>query len=308
MLPTSVTDHNGHPIYGLTASDFIVLDNGIARAVHVDPNDAAFTPIAGVVAIQTSDLSSAALAKIQKVGIMIPEAVLGANGEAAVLSFDDHVNVLQDFTNNPNTIENAFRTLQFSDSNRARMLDAVEKALDMLAARPQPQRQIIVVLGETRDRDSESKLDDLLSKTQRTGAAIYTLNYSAWLTPFTAKPEDYTPPDGGYPNYLAAFTELARLAKKNTAEVLTQATGGRRLRFETQSKLENDLIALGADIHSRYLVSFTPEQERQPTFHKLEIKIKDRPDAIVNARPGYWAPVITDARSSSDEHPTAVRQ
>lgn len=149
------------------------------------------------------------------------------------------------------------------------------------------------VIGETRDRGSESKLGDLLNKLQRAGTTIYTLNYSAWLTPFTAKPGDYTPPNGGDANYAAAFTEIARLGKKNTVEALTRATGGRRIGFETQSKLENDLIGVGGEIHSRYLISFTPEQGERPSFHKVEVKVRDRPDAIVKARPGYWTPLMS---------------
>ena len=291
QIPTSVTDRNGHPIYGLTASDFIVLDNGSERTIQVDPNDSGLAPIALVVAIQTSDLSSAALAKIQKVGSMITGAVVGENGEVAVLSFDDDIKILQDFTNDANAVGNAFHALKQSDSSRARMLDAADDALGMLSSRPGARRPSILIIGETRDRGSKSKLADLLAKAQRTEVTIYSLNYSVWITPFTAKPDDYAPANDGGGNYLAAFTETARLAKKNTAEALTRATGGRRIGFETQSKLENDLMALGAEIHSRYLLSFTPEQDHHPAFHKVEVKIKDRPDAVIKARAGYWTPL-----------------
>jgi len=88
---------------------------------------------------------------------------------------------------------------------------------------------------------------------------------------------------------LAIFTETPRMAKKNTVEALTAATGGRRLGFETQAKLENDLIALGNEIHSRYILTFTPDEEQTPTFCTLQVKIKDRPDAVIRTRPGYWA-------------------
>lgn len=60
------------------------------------------------------------------------------------------------------------------------------------------------------------------------------------------------------------------------------------LRFETQSKLENDLIRLGSEIHSRYVVSFTPEAQKVTTFHKIEMRIKDKPELAVRTRPGYW--------------------
>lgn len=192
--------------------------------------------------------------------------------------------VAQDFTKDADRISDVFRDFKSSDNSGGRMIDAVAKALDMLANRPGPRRANILIIGESRDRGSESKLGDLLIKSQRSGATIYSLSYSAYLTPFTAKPEDYSPPHGGELNLLAIFT-----AKKNTVEALTAATGGHRLGFETQAKLENDLIALGNEIHSRYILTFTPDEEQKPTFRALQVKIKGRPDALVRTRPGYWA-------------------
>jgi len=289
VLSTSVTDKHGQPVYGLNASDFVVLDNGKPRRVYAYPTDAALPPVALVVAVQTSGLSSAALAKINKVGAMIPQAVVGENGEAAVLSFDDQVNVVQNFTSDAGVIANAFRGLSASDSSHARMLDAIDVAFEMLASRPGARRASILILGEARDHGSAAKLTTLLEKAQHTGATIYSLNYSAWITPFTAKPGDYQPANGGSPDYIAGFSALAGLAKKKTAEVLTQATGGRRISFETQSKLENELIALGSEMHSRYLIAFSPEQDEQPSFHKLEVEIKDRAGLAIKTRPGYWS-------------------
>ena len=78
------------------------------------------------------------------------------------------------------------------------------------------------------------------------------------------------------------------MAKKNTVDALIVATGGRRIGFETQSKLENDLIALGSEIHNRYIITFTPDQEQRRVFHRVQVQIKDRPDSKVRARPGYW--------------------
>ncbi|MGA8028098.1 MAG: VWA domain-containing protein, partial [Bryobacteraceae bacterium] len=218
VIPTSVTDASGQTINGLSASDFLVLDDGHPRTVHVDTSDDPLAPVSLVVAIQSSDISSAALAKLRKVGAMIPQAVVGEGGEAAVITFDDHVSVVQDFTNGADRISDVFQDFKPADNSGGRMIDAVAKGLDMLGTRPAPRRANILIIGETRDRGSESKLDDVLSKAQRLGVTIYSLSYSAYLTPFTAKPEDYSPPRDGGPNLLAIFTETARLGKKNTVE------------------------------------------------------------------------------------------
>jgi len=159
----------------------------------------------------------------------------------------------------------------------------------LLAARPGPRRSNILIISETRDRGSESKLSDLPNRAQQAAVTIHSISYSAYATAFTTKPEDYSPPNGGAANFLAIFTETARMAKKNTVQVLTQATGGRRMSFQTQSRLENDLISLGNEIHNEYLVTFTPDQGEKPSFHQLVVEVTGHADAIVRTRPGYWA-------------------
>jgi hypothetical protein len=87
---------------------------------------------------------------------------------------------------------------------------------------------------------------------------IYNLAYSAYLTPFTTKASEYSPPEGGGGWILDSVAEAVHATKQDTCKVLTGATGGRQFKFETKSKLENDLIRLGSEIHSRYIVSFAP--------------------------------------------------
>ncbi|HLH01828.1 MAG TPA: VWA domain-containing protein [Bryobacteraceae bacterium] len=283
-LSVSVTDAKGQPINGLQPEDFILLDNGKLRAVRVDTVDEGLAPVALVVLVQTTAMSLSALAKIRKVGAMIPEAVLGANGEAAVVTYDDELKVAQDFTNDADAIAATFKHLEPQDSSGGRMIDAVDQALHMIAARSGSRRAYIVIIGENKDRGSKEKLGDLLPKLQRSGATVYNVTYSAYLTPFTTRPEDYQP-TGGSPSYI----EFARLFKQNTAAALTETSGGRKFGFETKSKLEKDLMALGADLHSRYLLSFTPDENADGRFHSLEVHIRGRDDARVRTRSGYFA-------------------
>ena len=282
-VPVSVADRHGGSIAGLDSSDFLLLDDGKPRPIRVDTIDSGLAPIALVTLIQTSDISLSALAKIRKVGAMISEAVVGANGEAAVVTFDAHIKVAQDFTTDADAISRTFRNLKPADNMGGRMIDAVREALGLLAKRPDSRRGNIFIIGESRDRGSKEKLSNLIPRLQSMGVTVYTLTYSAYLTPFTTRPEDYEPPSGGLP-----FLEVARLFKQNIVAGLTDVTGGKRFRFETKAKLEDDLIGLGADLHNRYFLSFTPDLEQTPRFHHLEVQIKSHPDALIRARPGYW--------------------
>lgn len=284
-IPVSVTDGNGDPWDGIPAADFMLLDNGQPRPVNVDVLESGLSAVSLVALVQTSNMSLAALAKIRKIGAMIPLAIVGANGAAALVTYDAEVKLAQDFTTDAAAISEAFARVQAADANAGRMLDAVDRALDMLGAQPGGHRRNILIIGEAKDRGSKVKLGTVLQKLQRTGTTVYAMNYSKLITPFTMRPDEYQPTG----DYLQGIIELTRLAKRNTMNTLTEVTGGRRLPFQTKAGLERDLMLLSKDIHSRYLLSFTPAVEASSTFHRIEVDVRDAPGAKIRARGGYWS-------------------
>lgn len=182
VIPVSVTDQRGHFVYDLTTADFTVFDNDVPRPVRVEAPDSTTAPLALAVLVQTSDISDSALRKIEKVGTMIQDAVAGANGSTAVITFADQVKLVRNFTTNDADIATTFRNLQSVATRKGRLLDAVSKAIDLFAQRPGNTRSMILILGESKDRGSETKLQDLLPEIQRSGVTIYSLAYSAYLT------------------------------------------------------------------------------------------------------------------------------
>lgn len=284
VLPTSITEGDGGNIDGLTASDFILLDNGIAKPPAIDTVDSGLAPIALVVLLQTNDISSSAMGKIRKVGSMLSQ-IAGENGEIALITFSDEIKTVLPLTADGDRISNAFAGLKADNNMGGRMVDAIDQGLKMLSRRPEARRSEILIVGESKDRGSRTKLDTIREAVQRTGVTVYALKYSAYWTAFTTKPEDYSPSGGGL---LTGIGELGRVAKENTMETLTNLTGGTTASFQTKGKLEKELARLSKDIHNRYLVSFRPDEEQQPTFHQISIRIRNHPDAIVRTRPGYW--------------------
>lgn len=285
LAPTTVTDQKGHFVNDLNEPDFLVYDQGRLQKIHVDSADSALIPISLVVAVEASDVSAAALAKIVKVGSMIQPLVTGERGEAALIAFDDRIRVVAKFTSDPGVITDAFRKLRPGARLKGRTVDAVETSVRMLAARPENRRRVLIVISESRDRGSQSTLTDALMLAQKENVAIYTVTYSAYSTPFTAKASELPPPTDS--NLLTIFTELARLGKANAAELLAEGTGGTRLSFTKLRGLEHVIERLGEEIHSQYLVSFAPVSPG-PGFHAIEVKVRGRPELIVRTRPGYW--------------------
>jgi VWFA-related protein len=286
VLPVSVTSADNAFLDGLEAQHFRVLDNGKAREIRLDTSDSLSTPLALVIAIQSNDIANSALLKIQKTGAMIQPLITGERGHTAILSFDERVQLRQEFTNNPTLITQSFQQLKGNPTRLARTNDAVAEAARLLRLRPLSERKVLLVIGESKDRGSKSNFEDTLKLIQTQNISVFFLSFSAYATAFTTRGSDYKPPAGGL-NLLAVFGELGRNASTHTAELLTASSGGRRFSFATSKGLEQALSRLGEEIHSQYLLSFTADST-SPGFHTVEISLPGHPTAKVQSRPGYW--------------------
>jgi VWFA-related protein len=216
---------------------------------------------------------------------MIQPLIAGERGAAAVLSFDEEVRVIEQFTSDGSKIRQAFQKIHGHSGTGGRMLDAMTEALAMLDERPGNHRRILILLSEARDRGSKTKLPDAIESVQREGAIVYPLTYSAYKTPWTARPEDNPTSDG---SPITGLGDLFRLGKENTAEALAKASGGEKISFNTLGALEKAIARASAEIHSEYLVSFAPAESDNHGFHRLEVTVPSRRDAVVRARTGYW--------------------
>jgi len=285
LVPVTVAERKGALIDGLTVDDFVLSDDGVRQKIHLDTSDTVLAPVSVVLAIQCSDISSTALAKINRVGGMIQPLIAGERGSAAVVAFDDEVRLLQNFTTDSTKIRSAVQKVRGRSATVGRMLDAVAEAARMLAEQPQNRRRILVVIGEARDRGSKTKLDEAIEQIERAGVVVYPATYSAYLSPWTAKPQDNPPTGGGL---LTGLGDLIRLGKTNTSDALARASGGTHLSFETLHGLESALTKTGEEIHGQYLLSFVPAASDNSGFHRLEVVVPSRAGVVVRARAGYW--------------------
>lgn len=289
LVPTSVTDRHGKTVDGLTESDFQVLDNG--RFVR-HSLETTVAPIALVVAVQTSGISGPALAKVQKIGAMFEPLVVGDGGVAAIVTYSDEVKVRQEFTHSAGEFTQSMRKIE-PDGAGARMNDAVLKSVNMLAARPKF-RRVLVVIGESRDRGSQAKFQDALTRAQSANVTVYPMNYSVYKTSFTSRGDErfrgsgrrvYEP--GGGMDLLAAITEIGRLGTRNAGEALAKYTGDEKLSFARLAELERVIAKVGEDLHSQYLLSFQAGDTESRIYHNITVNVR-RAETAVRARPGYW--------------------
>lgn len=315
QVPVMVTDAKGNSLDGLDTPDFELFDNGAPQKIVVDSLGSGLAPISLVIAVQSSGISAPVLEKVRKIGAMIQPLIIGERGCAAVVTFSEKVEWLQECTNSNDAIDRAITRLKPAEPRAGRMLDAVAEAVDRLNARPNS-RHVLLLISESKDRGSETSLETVARMCESSAVSVYAFTYSAFVTGFTTKSNPITrfpiglrrttpgrneptsppiqsrqpistPPEQRV-DILAASEELARLDKTNTAQVLTTLTGGTVMPFTRQSALEEVVQKLGSELQTQYVLSFTPE-DRTPGYHRIELKLKREGEFVLRARPGYWA-------------------
>jgi len=321
LVPATVTDLKGRPIDGLEASDFLLFDNGRPQKAAVDTIDTGVAPVALVIAVQASGISAAVLEKVRKIGAMIQPLLSGDQGCAGLVSFAERVAWLEECTKDPDAFDLAFHQLRPElrpgEEKEARMLDAVQSAVEHLRRRPNA-RRVLLLISESRDRGSETALDAVTAAAQTAGVTVYAATYSAFKTAFTSKlpvsqprrplkpktpndalgtvnaappgrnnPWPKIPPPEQQVDALGGIGELARLHQTNTTEALTKSTGGATFPFTRQKALEEAIEKLGAELHTQYVLSFAPEAATG--YHTLEVRLARSGEFLIRARPGYWS-------------------
>src|SRR6266404_3376955 len=316
--PVTVKDGNGQMVNTLDAKDFQVTDNGVPQQItHFDLGG---DPVSVVILVETSSRIAPLLPQIQKAGIVLAVTVMGTDGEAAVVGFNDSVDKLQDFTTNQDAIEKTFTKLN-TVTDRSKLFDAMAIGVEMLSGRPMPtadtpgRRRIMLILSEATDAGSETKLGAVLRQAQLANVTIYSVGLSTTMAELKAPPKDTTPqvtPPGtfgrapfpgsvqtpGSEGALYGSGDLMAVAvwavqhiknkiTDHALELAATATGGEHIATFKNHSIENAIDEIGGELHSQYSLSYTPRGTSETGYHEIKVKV-NREGLKVRARPGYY--------------------
>jgi VWFA-related protein len=317
--PVTVRNGRGEMIHNLEAGDFQITDNGAAQQIsHFDLGG---DLISLAILIETSSRIETMLPEIRKTGILFTQTVMGPSGEAAVVSFNDSVDKLQDFTTNSDLIENTISQLAAGTSG-SKLYDAMAVGVEMLSGRPlgtaeKPgRRRVLLILAEATDVGSETKLGEVLRQAQLANVTIYSVGLSTTRAELQAKPtaprrpnlpvgtmpgppgvpQTPTSEENRYGNIdllaaaVWAVQHVHDQVKDHALEVAATATGGAHLATFKDRSIEKAIDEIGGELHSQYTISYTPTGADRPGYHEIKVKLVQAKlkDLKVRARPGYY--------------------
>jgi VWFA-related protein len=314
IVPVTVLDRDDQYVNGLEAKDFRLFDNKREQTFKLDVS---YVPISMVVAVQANSDVEIVLPQIKKIGPLLEALVLGPQGEAAILAFDHRKRLLQDFTNDGKLFTKALDSINPGSSTSA-MIDAMGEGVRLLNRRPKNNKRILLLISETRDNGSEGRLREVLNEAQFKNVIVYTININRALTMLTKKMppprQDHLPagarpvPPGapmtpstteqitGYrgatfnivPVIEEIFTQVKGIFISNPAEVMTRYTGGREYSFINQRTLEQTVSKIGEELHSQYILTYTPNNLDEPGWHSIVVEVAGRRGFQVRAKDGYY--------------------
>jgi VWFA-related protein len=311
--PAVIHNAGGELVLDLQEKDFHVFDNGVPQ--KLEGFEMGGAPLSVVIVAETSSRIEALLPAVRRTGIVFTQTVLGPNGDAAIISYDDEVNPLSGFTSDRDAIERTMANLREGTSG-ARLYDALSQAVNLLRDRPAARRRVILTVAEAVDTASEEKLGEVLREAQLANITIYSVGLSSTAAelrgpqqrsaPLSATPPGTfgLPPMPGTPQTpsteegRAGNVDLMALAKwivlhvnesagAHPLELATAATGGAYESTLRDKSIEPAIDRIGGELNAQYTLSYRPAGADPTGYHEIMVTV-DRRGLKVRSRPGYY--------------------
>jgi hypothetical protein len=134
QVPVLVKAKAGRVVFGLTAGDFVVTDNGVPQRLTLD-TDTGGQPLALAVVVETGGAGARHLADYGQLDSILDALIGNVEHRAAVIGFDSTPHVLAAFS--PKTADAALTLARLDEGDQgAAILDAIAFAVDKLRAQP----------------------------------------------------------------------------------------------------------------------------------------------------------------------------
>ena len=170
-VPVIATDINGLYIPDLQQTDFRIAEDGLAQNVAFFA--AISAPFHVVLMLDTSASTEASLGQIQQAAVAFVQQ-LQSKDQVKVISFDDELRELSEFTSDRNELKTA--VLKTRSGKGTRLYDAFDLALD--SVRNIQGRKAIVLFTDGVDfRSVESTLEHNVRGLDEEGVIVYPIRY-----------------------------------------------------------------------------------------------------------------------------------
>lgn len=249
QLDVSAT-RNGRPVSGLTATDFVVTDNGAVQEIESMALEE--SPLRVQLVFDASgSVSGQGLRRLIDAGTGLLNA-LRRTDSAGLITFSTAVDIRVPMTRDLEQVKRALASVRGAGATSLR--DAVQLALATPPAADA--RTIVIVFSDGADTSSWLRDAEVVESARRSGVVIHVVA-------------------------VRAATVTSRFIPD-----LTDAAGGRVFSASSADDLGRLFTSALDEMRARYLVAFAPRSPT-PGWHELKVSVR-RGGIDVKARPGYF--------------------
>ena len=265
----SVFDKNTKSfVTALSQNDFSIFEDGKKQEITNFTRETDL-PLTLAVLVDTSNSVAPKLQFLQDAAISFFSNVLKENDRAMLVEFNSSVNLLQDFTNDPNKLANQVRNLRAGGNSS--LFDAIDVSCDQKMIR-ETGRKAMVIISDGDDSGSSVNYRQAVEMALRAECTIFPVSVSR----------------GG-------FFGTSDDTKKGDKilQNLAKETGGKVFFPFKVEELEDAFHQINQELRSQYSIGYVSTNPRRDgSYRKLDIRVRER-NMDLNHRKGYYAPSNT---------------
>jgi Ca-activated chloride channel homolog len=272
MMYTSVSDRNGNFITGLTPENFRVYEDGVEQNITIFAQED--IPVSTGILL---DVSASMRGKMEQVNQAALAFILASNpaDEVFLISFNDEVTLLQDFTSDIDDIRDALDNAIVTGGTA--LFDAVYLGIQK-AATGDRSKKAILVLSDGEDKDSYYQLNELMSRIQESDVQVFSIGIL-----------ETAPQRSLFGRWTRSLSEQAADALRR----ISDATGGKAFFPEDLPDIHDVVSEISRDLRSQYSIGYVSSNTaRDGSFRQVKIELTGpgTKSSSVRHRRGYFAP------------------
>ena len=302
-IPVSVMDRDGRYVPNLQKDDFRIWEDGVEQEVaffqSVDK------PFSVVLMLDTSPSTQFRLEDIQNAAIDFINQ-LRPDDRVMVVSFNDQIKVLSEFTTDRMKLNRAIQRAHTDDGTR--LYDAVDMVINQQLSRIQGRKAIVLFTDGVDTTSKRADFEMNITDAQELDALIYPVQYD---TSQDMNVGNFPGPQidvwgtilggifgggrgggmgrrggGGYPRSRGTARSDYEIASRYLEE-LANATGGREYRADSVQNMSYAFGNVAEELRRQYSIGYYPKRPPQ-AGQRRQIRVRAKqPNLAVRARDSY---------------------
>ncbi len=260
LVNAAIINDSGEAVGGLEQKQFHIFEDGVEQEISIFAAES--TPFAAVILIDSSGSMEQRLSMARSAAIRFLDG-LRPGDVAAIYNFDSKAEMVQDFSNSRDIVEQVF---DLKPDGMTALNDAIVKAASLLSERKE-QRRAIIVISDGADTQSKRSADAALKAAIAANATIYTVDMSS-----------------------TDMDRRERMASQAALKKYAEKSGGTFVATPGGSAMREAFTRIVEELGSQYTLAYQPTNiKKDGKFRAIEIRVS-RTNLTIRTRKGYNAP------------------